>query len=97
MHLCKVFACDGFKSLDMKKDRLTWMFAIGLLGLLGFSSCSPRLRPHRIVKDMDTLSIFPPDSGRFKPILDDPPIKLMYGVPPARYELRIIGEENKQE
>ena len=33
----------------MKKDRLLWTLAIGLLGLLGFSSCSPKLRPRRPV------------------------------------------------
>ena len=70
----------------MKKDRLIWMFAIGLLGLLGFSSCSPKLRMRRAVKDVDTLTILPPDTVHIKPIREDPPIKLMYGVPPVRYE-----------
>ena len=45
--LCKIFACQGFKGQIMKKDRIIKMLAIGLLGLLGFSSCSPRLRPRR--------------------------------------------------
>ena len=52
----------------MKKDRIIKMLAIGLLGLLGFSSCSPRLRPLKTRPDPDA------------------PIKLMYGVPPARFE-----------
>lgn len=94
MHLCKVFACDGFKSLDMKKDRLTWMFAIGLLGLLGFSSCSPRLRPRRVQRDIDTIFVLPPDTVRIKPGSGDlPPIKLMYGVPPARFEQMQMPEK----
>lgn len=71
----------------MKKDRLTWMFAIGLLGLLGFSSCSPRLRPRRVQRDVDTIFVLPPDTVRIKPGSGDlAPIKLMYGVPPARFE-----------
>ena len=71
----------------MKKDRIRWMLAVGLLGLLGFTSCSPRLRPRRVLKDVDTLSILPLDTIRIKPNPGDfPPAKLMYGVPPTRFE-----------
>ena len=82
----------------MKKDRLIWMLAVGLLGLLGFSSCSPRLRPRRSVKaKVDTIRVYvDPDTARFiKPLPDPgdmPPAKLMYGVPPARYELKRIDD-----
>ena len=70
----------------MKKDRIRCLFAIGLLGLLGFSSCSPRLRPRRAADSVDTLKVFPPvDTIIVKP-RPDAPIKLMYGVPPARFE-----------
>ena len=70
----------------MKKDRIRWLFALGLLGLLGFSSCSPRLRPRRAADPVDTLKVFPPiDTIIVKP-RPDAPIKLMYGVPPARFE-----------
>ena len=76
---------SGFKGVDMKKDRIRWMFAIGLLGLLGFTSCSPRLRPRRAVDTADTLKLSLPDSIRvINP--GDAPIKLMYGVPPVRFE-----------
>ena len=76
----------------MKKDRIRWMLAVGLLGLLGFNSCSPRLRPRRSVKAVvDTVRVIvDPDTARFiKPLPnpgDMPPAKLMYGVPPARFE-----------
>ena len=78
----------------MKKDRIRWLFAIGLLGLLGFSSCSPRLRPRRTAsRDLDSIRVVPlpaPDTGtRLRPLPfpgDMPPAKLMYGVPPARFE-----------
>ena len=70
----------------MQKDRIIGMLAIGLLGLLGFSSCSPRLRPRRAADSVDTLQVFPPvDTIIVKP-RPDAPIKLMYGVPPARFE-----------
>ena len=81
----------------MKKDRLTWIFAIGLLSLLGFSSCSPKLRLRRVVKDVDTLTILSPDTVRIKPIRENPPAKLMYGVPPARFELMKTDGLNKEE
>ena len=70
----------------MKKDRISWLFAIGLLGLLGFSSCSPRLRPRRQVDRVDTVKVLPPDTIRIRPNPGREPIKLMYGVPPARFE-----------
>ena len=70
----------------MKKDRIIRLFAIGLLGLLGFSSCSPRLRPRRTVEPLDTLKVDLPDTVRIKPNPGDMPIKLMYGVPPTRFE-----------
>ena len=69
----------------MKKDRLIGLFAIGLLSLLGFSSCCPKLRMRKLVDPpVDTLNVLPPDSLIVKPI--DAPIKLMYGVPPVRFE-----------
>ena len=75
------------KSLEMKKDRLTWMFAIGLLSLLGFSSCSPKLRMRKVVDPpVDTIKVLPPDTVIIKPVKPQEPIKLMYGVPPVRYE-----------
>ena len=70
----------------MKKDRIRWMFAIGLLGLLGFTSCSPRLRPRRAVDTADTLKWTLPDSIRVITNPGERPIKLMYGVPPTRFE-----------
>ena len=71
----------------MKKDRLTWMFAIGLLSLLGFSSCSPKLRMRKVVDPpVDTIKVLPPDTVIIKPVKPQEPIKLMYGVPPVRYE-----------
>lgn len=69
----------------MKKDRIRLMFAIGLLGLLGFSSCSPRLRPRRTENPVDTLKVHLPDTVIFRQN-PDAPIKLMYGVPPTRFE-----------
>ena len=89
----------------MKKDRLTWMLAIGLLGLLGFSSCSPKLRPRRGPKAVvDTIRVIvSPDTTLFNPMPNPdpgnfPPAKLMYGVPPARYELqKVEGTLNKTE
>ena len=70
----------------MKKDRIIGMLAIGLLGLLGFSSCSPRLRPRRQVDRVDTVKVLPPDTIRIRPNPGREPIKLMYGVPPVRFE-----------
>ena len=86
----------------MKKDRLTWMLAAGLLALLGFSSCSPKLRPRKSVKTaVDTIRVYvDPDTVRIKPLPnagDFPPAKLMYGVPPARYELKEIKENDKKQ
>lgn len=69
----------------MKKDRIIGMLAIGLLGLLGFSSCSPRLRPRQMAGPVDTLKVHLPDTIIFRQN-PDTPIKLMYGVPPARFE-----------
>ena len=72
----------------MCKNRISWMLSIGLLGLLGFASCSPRLRPRTPEKDqLDTLQIPKADTLRVPSRGDLPPIKLMYGVPPARYEV----------
>ena len=63
------------------------MFAIGLLGLLGFSSCSPKLRMRKVVDPpVDTIKVLPPDTVIIKPVKPQEPIKLMYGVPPVRYE-----------
>ena len=72
----------------MKKDRIRWMLAVGLLGLLGFSSCSPKLRMRKLADPpLDTLKVHPPDSLMIiKPVKPDEPIKLMYGVPPVPFE-----------
>ena len=71
----------------MKKDRLIGILAVGLLSLLGFSSCSPKLRLRKVVDaPVDTLKVLPPDTLIIKPVKPDQPIKLMYGVPPVRYE-----------
>ena len=81
----------------MKKDRIRWILAVGLLGLLGFSSCSPRLRARRIVEqNADTLQLFP-DSLQIKPGPGEMPIRLMYGVPPVRYEVRELRDNEKTE
>ena len=78
----------------MKKDRLIGLFAIGLLSLLGFSSCSPKLRMRKLVETpVDTLKVLPPDTIRIKPNPLDPPIKLMYGVPPVRFEKMELPEK----
>ncbi len=80
----------------MRKNRIKWMFAAGLLCLLGFSSCSPKLRPRRARQiTPDTIRVIPsvPDTVRVNPDPDKfPPVKLMYGVPPARYELKKVDE-----
>ena len=71
----------------MKKDRIIGILAIGLLGLLGFSSCSPKLRMRKVVDPpVDTIKVLPPDTVIIKPVMPNEPIKLMYGVPPVRYE-----------
>ena len=74
----------------MEKNRIKWMISAGLLGLLGFASCSPRLRPRPETKDVDTLVVPPADT--LKPVSpgEYAPIKLMYGVPPVRYEVREV-------
>ena len=79
----------------MKKERLRWMLWIGLLGLLGFSSCSPKLRPRRVVEPpVDTLVLPLPDTSYWKPEPPEIPAKLMYGVPPARFErMELPGAE----
>lgn len=80
----------------MKKDRFRWMLAIGLLGLLGFSSCSPRLRPRKAKEvSPDTLLIPRPDTLKPSPG-DFAPIKLMYGVPPGRFEVMETDKKEKQ-
>ena len=71
----------------MKKDRLIGILAVGLLSLLGFSSCCPKLRMRKVVENtVDTMKVLPPDTLRILPGKPDAPIKLMYGVPPVRYE-----------
>ena len=70
----------------MKKDRLIGILAVGLLGLLGFSSCSPKLRMRKVVDTVDTLKVLPLDTVIISPVKPEAPIKLMYGVPPVRYE-----------
>ena len=79
----------------MKKDRIRWMLAVGLLGLLGFSSCSPKVRVRRVIKDVDTLYVLPSDTTIFKPNPGEMPIRLMYGVPPVRYEVMERPDNNK--
>ena len=76
----------------MKKERIGWLLAVGLLGLLGFSSCCPRLRPGRAVEkeDADTLS-FPSDT------LDLDEIIVMYGITPVRFEVMERQDNNKTE
>ena len=81
----------------MKKDRIRWMMAVGLLGLLGFSSCSPKIRARRVIKDVDTLYVLPSDTTILKPNPGDMPIRLMYGVPPVRYEVMERPDLNKTE
>ena len=77
----------------MKKDRLIGMLAIGLLSLLGFSSCSPKLRMRKVVDTVDTLKVLPPDTMIIKPVKPEAPIKLMYGVPPVRYKQMALPEK----
>ena len=71
----------------MKRNRIIGLLAVGILGLVGFPSCSPKLRMRRAIDNTaDTLKVLPPDTIRIKPNPLDPPIKLMYGVPPVRFE-----------
>ena len=71
----------------MKNNRIIGIVAVGLLSLLGFSSCSPKVRMRRVVDEVDTLKVFPPiDTVRIRPNPGREPIKLMYGVPPVRFE-----------
>ena len=78
----------------MKKDRLIGILAVGLLSLLGFSSCSPKLRMRKVVDPpVDTMKVLPPDTIIIKPVKPDAPIKLMYGVPPARFEKMELPEK----
>ncbi|MBO6028808.1 MAG: hypothetical protein J6P75_06340 [Bacteroidales bacterium] len=77
----------------MKKERVIGMLAIGLLSLLGFSSCSPRMRPRRVVSSADTLKIPPIDTVRIRPNPGREPIKLMYGVPPVRFEKMTLPDK----
>ena len=81
----------------MKKDRISWILAVGLLSLLGFSSCSPKMRVRRLIKDVDTLYVLPSDTLRFKPDPGDMPIRLMYGVPPVRFEVMDRPDNKKTE
>lgn len=92
--LCKVFAEDGFRRTEMKKDHLIGLLAVGLLSVLGFSSCSPKLRMRKVVDPpVDTLKVVPPDTIRFIPGPPDAPVKLMYGVPPARFKYMEVPEK----
>ena len=80
-------------------NRLAWMVSIGLLGLLGFASCSPRLHPRKAPDPVDTLRVPRPDTLA-KPLPGDyPPAKLMYGVPPVRFETMAppVKEQNNDE
>ena len=59
----------------MKKDRLIGILAVGLLGLLGFSSCCPKLRMRKVVENtVDTMKVLPPDTLRILPGKPDPSI-----------------------
>ena len=69
----------------MKKARIIGMLDLGPLGLLGFSCCSTRLWPRQTADPVDTLKVHLPDTIIFRQN-PDTPIKLMYGVPPARFE-----------
>ena len=70
----------------MDRNRIRWFFAAGLLGLLGFASCSPRLRPRKVQEAVpDTLVVIGADTLRRKPEM--PPVRLMYGVPPTRFQV----------
>ena len=78
----------------MKRDRIIGLLAIGLLGLLGFASCSPKLRMRKVVDKVDTLKVLPPDTVIIKPVNPgNEPIKLMYGVPPVRFEKMQVPEK----
>ena len=78
----------------MKRDRIIGLLAIGLLGLLGFASCSPKLRMRKVVDKVDTLKVIPPDTVIFMPVNPgNEPIKLMYGVPPVRFEKMQVPEK----
>lgn len=75
------------KAVKMNRNQFRWLLSVGLLTLLGFTSCSPRLRMRQktdVPSSVDTLRIPNIDTLRRKPEL--PPVKLMYGVPPTRFE-----------
>ena len=73
--------------MEMKRNRISWIFSVGILGLLGFASCSPRLHSRKAKEVVpDTLAVPRPDTLKKVPG-EFAPIKLMYGVPPARYEV----------
>lgn len=81
----------------MNRITFRWLLSVGILGLLGFTSCSPRLRPrHKTVEPADTLAVPRPDTLKKTPG-NFPPIKLMYGVPPARYEVLDFPEKEKEQ
>lgn len=78
----------------MKNNRIIGIVAVGLLSLLGFSSCSPKVRMRRAADTVDTLKVFPPiDTVRIRPNPGREPIKLMYGVPPVRFEQMQLPEK----
>ena len=84
--------------MRMDKNRIRWMLSAGVLALLGFASCSPRLRPRPGTETKpDTLSTPKVDSLRVPNPGDLGPIKLMYGVPPSRYEVMEVPEEKDRE
>ena len=77
----------------MKKNRFIGLLAVGLLGLLGFSSCSPKVRMRRAHDGTDTQVSPPIDTIIVKPDPGNRPIKLMYGVPPVRYKQMALPEK----
>lgn len=78
----------------MNRNQFRWLLSVGLLALLGFTSCCPRLRMRQktdVPSPMDTLKVPDIDTLRLKPEL--PPIKLMYGVPPTRFEIMDLPDK----
>lgn len=81
----------------MSRNQFKWLLSVGLLTLLGFTSCSPRLRMRHKTDEtapVDTLTIPRLDSLKRMP---GAPIKLMYGVPPSRFEVMDLPEKEKEQ
>lgn len=85
------------RQLTMNRNQFRWLLSVGLLALLGFTSCSPRLRTRHktdVPSPVDTLLIPKLDTLRKTP---EAPIKLMYGVPPTRFEVMNFPEKEKEQ